>query len=68
MILYFGTEGYKAYEKLIKEYTKDMIKDICEKCGKPTCSGNCKPKKPKLRKKNPKKKLKWTPNGVQYND
>ncbi len=41
--------------------------DYCTKCNKPTCAGNCKPKKPKLKKKPLKKKLKWTPTGVQYN-
>ncbi len=44
-----------------------MIEEICEKCGKPTCVGNCKPKKVKG-KKPKKKKLKWTPNGVQWEE
>ncbi len=44
-----------------------MSDEYCKKCDKPTCVGNCKTKKSKD-KKLKKKKLKWTPNGVQYED
>lgn len=46
------------------------MKNYCPLCNSLRCEGECqeKPKKPKLKKKNPKKKLKWTPNGIQYDD